>query len=50
MKKAVTRRKDEHKAMCQKNTEEDKRRYKSMKNKAFKAGSKATREGKRGAT
>ena len=34
VKEAVSRKKDAHKAMCQKSTEENKRRYKSMKNKA----------------
>ena len=29
-----------HKAMCQNSTEENKRRYKSMKNKAYKNGKK----------
>ena len=36
--------KDVHMAMCQNNTEENKRRYKSMKNKAKKAVSIAMRE------
>ena len=44
MKEAVSRKKDEHKAMCQSNTEENKITYKSMKNKAKKAVSKAMRE------
>ena len=43
MKEAVSRKKGAHKAMCQSNTEENKR-YKSMKNKAKKAASKAMRE------
>ena len=38
---AVSRKKDAHKAMCQNNTEESKRRYKNMKNEAKKAVSKA---------
>ena len=37
MKEAVSRKKDAHKAMCQDNIEENKWRYKSMKNKATKA-------------
>ena len=41
MKEAVSRKKDAYKAMCQHNTEENKRRHKSMKNKAV---SKAMRE------
>ena len=32
MKEAVSKKKDAHKAMCQDNTDEDKGRYKSMKN------------------
>ena len=44
VKEAVSRKKDAHKAMCQDNTEGNKRRYKSMKNKARKAVSKAMRE------
>ena len=40
-KEAVSRMKEAHKAMCQNSTEENKRRHKSMKNKAL---SKATRE------
>ena len=44
MKEAVTRKKEAHKAMCQNSTEESKRRYKSMKNIANKAASKAMRE------
>ena len=43
MKEAVSR-KDTHKAMCQNNAEENKRRYKSMKNKAKITVSKAMRE------
>ena len=41
---AVSRKKEAHKAMCQNSTEENKRRYESMKNKAKIAVSKATRE------
>ena len=41
-KEAVSMKKDAHKAMCQNNTE-NKRRYKSMKNKAAKTVSKAMR-------
>ena len=41
VKEAVSRRKEAHKAMCQNSTEENKRRCKSMKNKAV---SKAIRE------
>ena len=41
VKEAVSRKKDAHKAMRQNSTEENKRRYKSMKNKAV---SKAMRE------
>ena len=48
MKEAVSRKKEAHNAMCQNSAEENKRRYKSMKNKANKAVSKATREGGRG--
>ena len=44
MKEAVSRKTDAHKAMCQDNTYENKRMYKSMKNKAMKAYSKAIRE------
>ena len=44
MKEAVSKKKGAHKAMCQDNTEENKRRYKSMTNKAKKAVSKAIRE------
>ena len=44
MKEAVSRKKDAHKAMCQNNTVENKRRYKSLKNKARKAVSKEMRE------
>ena len=40
----VSRKKEAHKAMCQNSTEENKRRYKSMKNRANKAVSKAIRE------
>ena len=42
--KAVSRKKEALKAMCQNSTEENKRRYKSMNNKANKAVSKAIRE------
>ena len=41
MKKAASRKKDAHKTMCHNSTEENKRRHKSMKNKAI---SKAMRE------
>ena len=41
VKEEVSRKMDVQKAMCQNNTEENKRRYKSMKNKAKKAVSKA---------
>ena len=34
MKEAVSRKNEAHKAMCQNSTEENKKRYKSMKNKA----------------
>ena len=44
MNEAVTMKKDAHKAMCQNNTEKNKRRHKSMKNKAKTAVSKAMRE------
>ena len=44
MKEAVSRKEDAYKAMCQDNTEENKRRYESMKNKANKAVSQAMRE------
>ena len=44
IKEAVSRKKDAHKAMCQNNTEENKIKYKSMKNKAKKAVSKAIGE------
>ena len=44
MKEAPSRKKDAHKAMSRNSTEENKRRYKSMKNKAKKAVSKAMRE------
>ena len=44
VKEADSKRKDAHKAMYQNSTEENKRRYKSMKNKARKAVSKAMRE------
>ena len=42
-KEAVSWKKDAHNAMCQNSTEENKKRYKSMKNKAKKAVSKAMR-------
>ena len=42
--KEAVKKKDAHKAMCHYNTEENKRRYKSMKSKANKAVSKAMRE------
>ena len=45
MKEAVSKKKEAHKAMCQNNTEESKRRYESMKNKARKVVSKGMREG-----
>ena len=41
VKEAVSRKKETHKAMCQNSTEENNRRYKSQKNKAKKAVSKA---------
>ena len=44
MKEEVSRKKDVHRAMFQDNTEENKRRHKSLKNKAKKAVSKAMRE------
>ena len=44
VKEAVSRKKEAHKVMCQKSTEENKRRYISMKNKANKAVSNAMRE------
>ena len=44
VKEAVSKKTEVHKAMCQNSTEENKRRYKSMKNKASKAVSKATRQ------
>ena len=44
MMEAVSKKKGAYKAMCQNSTEENKRRYKSMKNKAKKAVSKAMRE------
>ena len=44
VKESVVRKKEAHKAMCQNSTEENKRRYKSMKSKANKAVSKAMRE------
>ena len=44
VKEEISRKKESHKAMCQNSTEENKRRYKSLKNKAKKAVSKAMRE------
>ena len=44
VKETVSTKKDAHKAMCQNSTEENKMRYKSVKNKANKAVSKAMRE------
>ena len=44
VKEAVSRKKDAHRAMCQNNAVEKKRRYRSMKNKAKKAVSRAIRE------
>ena len=44
MKEAVEIRKEAHMAMCQSNTEKNKKRHKSMKNEANKAISKAMRE------
>ena len=44
MKDEVSRKKEVHRAMHQNSTEENKRMYKSMKNKANKAVSKAMRE------
>ena len=44
VKEAVSRKKDAHKTMCENSTEENKRRYESMKNKADKAVSIAMRE------
>ena len=41
VKEAVSKKIDVHKAMCQNSTEENKRRYENMKNKAKKAVSKA---------
>ena len=38
MMEAVLIKKDAHKSMCQNNSEENKRRYESMKNKAKKEG------------
>ena len=43
VKKAVSRKKDAHKAICLHCNEENKRRYKSMKNQARKVVSKAIR-------
>ena len=44
VKEAVSRKKDAHRAMCQNNAVEKKRRDRSMKNKAKKAVSRAIRE------
>ena len=44
LREVVSRKEDAHKAMCQNSTEENKRRYKSMKNKTKKAVSQAMRE------
>ena len=44
MKEAISRKKEAHKAMCQNSTEENKRKYKSLKNNAKRADSKAMRE------
>ena len=44
VKEPVSREKEAHKAMFQNSTEENKRRHKSMKNKANKAVTKAMRE------
>ena len=44
VKEAVSRKKDAYKAMYHNITEENKRRHKSMKNKARKAVSKTTKE------
>ena len=45
MKEAVSRKKDAHKATSQYRTEENKRRYESLRSKAKKAVSKAMRKG-----
>ena len=44
VKETVSIKKDAHKAMCRNSTEENKRKYKRMKNKAKKAVSKVMRE------
>ena len=44
VKEAISRKKDACKAMCWNSTEENKRRYRGMKNKAKKTVSKAMRE------
>ena len=44
MKEAVSKKKEAHKAVYQNSTEENKRRYEIVKNKAWKAVSKATKE------
>ena len=44
MKQAVSRKEDANKVMCPNNSEDNKRKYRSMKNKAKKAVSKAIRE------
>ena len=49
VKEAVSKNKEAHKAICQNNAEANKRRYKSMRNKAMKAVSKGLKEGCRGA-
>ena len=43
VKEAISRKKDAYKAMCWNSTEENKKIYKSIKNKAMKAVSKARR-------
>ena len=44
VKEVVLRKRDAHMAMCSNSTEENKRRYKNMKNEAMKSVSKAMRE------
>ena len=44
MNEAILRKTDAHKAMCKNSSAENKRRYKSIKNKAKKAVSRAMRE------
>ena len=46
MKEAVSRKKEAHKAMCKNSTEENKRRYKSMKNKAVPKAMREKAEGR----